>query len=150
MHPILKDPKVVLIWYNIPLCTIVAQQSNGDIFRTKLSDSKLSPQAITIFEGGPFSYSVLQFPGSYQMTIWGPQPHGPGGVGLSILIRTILGEIIRVNQSFQSLSRNQVFSIPCTTQLVHTGSNQAPYMALGQFVFHCEKFSPTAQLSIWP
>ncbi|MBW0517287.1 hypothetical protein O181_057002 [Austropuccinia psidii MF-1] len=39
MHPVLKDPGVVHIWYNIPLCTIFAQKSNGDIFRTKLSDS---------------------------------------------------------------------------------------------------------------
>ncbi|MBW0580386.1 hypothetical protein O181_120101, partial [Austropuccinia psidii MF-1] len=36
MHPVLKDPGVVHIWYNIPLCTIFAQQSNGDIFRTQL------------------------------------------------------------------------------------------------------------------
>ncbi|MBW0545234.1 hypothetical protein O181_084949 [Austropuccinia psidii MF-1] len=40
MHPVLKDPGVVHIWYNIPLCTIFSQQSNGEIFRTKLSDPK--------------------------------------------------------------------------------------------------------------
>ncbi|MBW0553522.1 hypothetical protein O181_093237 [Austropuccinia psidii MF-1] len=39
MHPVLKDPVVVHIWYNIPLCTIFAQQSHGDISRTKLRDS---------------------------------------------------------------------------------------------------------------
>ncbi|MBW0519334.1 hypothetical protein O181_059049 [Austropuccinia psidii MF-1] len=37
MHPVLKDPGVVHIWYNILLCTIFAQQSNGAIFRTKLN-----------------------------------------------------------------------------------------------------------------
>ncbi|MBW0474191.1 hypothetical protein O181_013906 [Austropuccinia psidii MF-1] len=132
MHPVLKDPGVVHIWYNIPLCTIFAQKSNGEIFRTKLSDSKSSPQSITIFEGGHFRYSVWQFPGGYQKTIQGPQPPGPAGVGLSILIRTILGAILRGNQSFKSLSRHQVFSIPWTTQLVHTGSNQASCMALAQ------------------
>ncbi|MBW0590398.1 hypothetical protein O181_130113 [Austropuccinia psidii MF-1] len=40
MHPVFKDPGVVHIWYNIPLCTIFSEQSNGDIFRTKLCDSR--------------------------------------------------------------------------------------------------------------
>ncbi|MBW0531301.1 hypothetical protein O181_071016 [Austropuccinia psidii MF-1] len=43
-------------------------------------------------------------------------------------------------QSFQSFSRHQVLSIPWTTKLVHTGSNQASCMALTQsvqFIFHC-------------
>ncbi|MBW0547207.1 hypothetical protein O181_086922 [Austropuccinia psidii MF-1] len=101
MHPVLKYPGVVHIWYDIPLCTIFAQQSNGDILRTKVGDSRSSPQSITIFEGGSFSYSNWQFPGSYQNTIRGPQPPGPAGVGLSILIRTTLGAILRGNQSFQ-------------------------------------------------
>ncbi|MBW0557023.1 hypothetical protein O181_096738 [Austropuccinia psidii MF-1] len=101
MHFVPKDPGVMHIWYNIPLCTIFAQQSNGDIFRTKLSDLKSSPQSITIFKGGLFSYSVWQFPGRNQKTIQGPQPPGPAGVGLSIIIRTILGEILRGNQSLQ-------------------------------------------------
>ncbi|MBW0576973.1 hypothetical protein O181_116688, partial [Austropuccinia psidii MF-1] len=90
MHPILKDPGVAHMWYNIPLRTIFSQQSNGDIFRTKVCHSKSSPQSITNFEGGCLSYSVWQFPGRYQKTILGPQPPVPAGVGLSILIRTIL------------------------------------------------------------
>ncbi|MBW0541109.1 hypothetical protein O181_080824 [Austropuccinia psidii MF-1] len=113
---------------------------------TKLSDYKSSTQSITIFKGGIFSYSVWKLPGGYQKTIQGPQPPGPAGVGFSILIRTILGEILRGNQSFQSLSRNQVFSIPWTTQLVHTGSKQASCMALAQL----GQFSPTVKLSRWP
>ncbi|MBW0464589.1 hypothetical protein O181_004304 [Austropuccinia psidii MF-1] len=140
MHPILKDPGVVDIWYNIPLCTIFAQQSNGDIFRTKLHDSKSSPQSITNFEGVFFSYSVWQLPGGYQKTIQGTQLPGPAGFALSILIRTILREILGDYQLFQSLSRNQVLSIPWTTKFVHTGSNQASCMTLahlGQFIFHC-------------
>ncbi|MBW0499990.1 hypothetical protein O181_039705 [Austropuccinia psidii MF-1] len=127
MHPIPKDPGVVHIWFSIPLCTIFAQQSNGDTFRTKLSDPKSSPQSITIHKGGRFCYSVWQFPGAYQKTIQGPQPPGPAGVELSILIRTILGEILG-------------------------GSNQASFMALaqlGQFIFHCGNFSPTVQFSGW-
>ncbi|MBW0584843.1 hypothetical protein O181_124558 [Austropuccinia psidii MF-1] len=35
MHPVLKVAGVVHIWYYIPLCTILAQQFNGDVFRTK-------------------------------------------------------------------------------------------------------------------
>ncbi|MBW0559326.1 hypothetical protein O181_099041 [Austropuccinia psidii MF-1] len=61
----------------------------------------------------------------------------PAAVGLSILIRAILSAIFRGYQSFQSLSRHQLLSIPWTTQLVHTGSNQASCMALGQSIFHC-------------
>ncbi|MBW0476280.1 hypothetical protein O181_015995 [Austropuccinia psidii MF-1] len=95
MHPALKDPGVVHIWYNISLCTIFSQQSNGEIFRTKLGESKSSSQSITNFEGGFFSYSIWKFPGGYQKTIQGPQPPGPAGVGLSILIRTTLREILR-------------------------------------------------------
>ncbi|MBW0558349.1 hypothetical protein O181_098064 [Austropuccinia psidii MF-1] len=58
-------------------------------------------------------------------------------LGCHFLIRTIPRAILRGYQSFQSLSRHQVFSIPWTTQLVHTGSNQASSLALGQFIFHC-------------
>ncbi|MBW0492658.1 hypothetical protein O181_032373 [Austropuccinia psidii MF-1] len=61
MHPVLKDAGTVHIWYYIPLCTIFAQQSNGDIFRTHFNDSKSrSPKSITNFEGGLFSSSVWQ------------------------------------------------------------------------------------------
>ncbi|MBW0528048.1 hypothetical protein O181_067763 [Austropuccinia psidii MF-1] len=38
MQPVLTDPGVVHIWYNIPFCTILAQKYNGAIFTTKLSD----------------------------------------------------------------------------------------------------------------
>ncbi|MBW0492884.1 hypothetical protein O181_032599 [Austropuccinia psidii MF-1] len=42
MHYVPKDPGVVHIWYNIPLCTIFAQKSNREIFTTKSHDSKSS------------------------------------------------------------------------------------------------------------
>ncbi|MBW0494934.1 hypothetical protein O181_034649 [Austropuccinia psidii MF-1] len=69
MHPILKDPGVVHIWHNIPLCTIFSQQSNGDIFRTKLGDSKSSTPSITNFKGGSFRYFSLAIPW------WLPEDH---------------------------------------------------------------------------
>ncbi|MBW0541813.1 hypothetical protein O181_081528 [Austropuccinia psidii MF-1] len=82
MHPALKDQGVAHIWYNIPLCTIVSQQSNVEVSRTELRDSKSSLQSITNSKGGFFSYSVWQLPGGYQKTIQAPQPPGPAGVGL--------------------------------------------------------------------
>ncbi|MBW0506488.1 hypothetical protein O181_046203 [Austropuccinia psidii MF-1] len=96
--PHTQGPGVVHIWYNIPLGTIFAQQSNGDTFRTQLPDSKSSLKSITNFEGGLFSYSVWQFPGGYQKTIQELQPPGPAGVGLSILTRIILRATLRGNQ----------------------------------------------------
>ncbi|MBW0575891.1 hypothetical protein O181_115606 [Austropuccinia psidii MF-1] len=40
MRPVLKVAGVVHIWYYIPLCTIFAQQFNGDVFNTKYHNSK--------------------------------------------------------------------------------------------------------------
>ncbi|MBW0571897.1 hypothetical protein O181_111612 [Austropuccinia psidii MF-1] len=40
MHPVLKVARVVHIWYYIPLCTIFAQQSNGDAFGTKSQNQR--------------------------------------------------------------------------------------------------------------
>ncbi|MBW0504389.1 hypothetical protein O181_044104 [Austropuccinia psidii MF-1] len=44
MYPVLKVAGVVHMWYYIPLCTIFAQQFNGDVFRTKFHDSKSRSQ----------------------------------------------------------------------------------------------------------
>ncbi|MBW0511950.1 hypothetical protein O181_051665 [Austropuccinia psidii MF-1] len=44
MHPVLQVAGVVHIWYYIPLCTIFAQQFNGDIFRTQFHPSKSRSQ----------------------------------------------------------------------------------------------------------
>ncbi|MBW0588277.1 hypothetical protein O181_127992, partial [Austropuccinia psidii MF-1] len=53
-------------------------------------------------------------------------------LGCQLLIRTMMREILIPYQYFQSLSRHKVFSMPCTTQLVHTGSHQSSCMALAQ------------------
>ncbi|MBW0574899.1 hypothetical protein O181_114614 [Austropuccinia psidii MF-1] len=45
MHPVLKVAGVVHIWYYITLCTIFAQQFNGDVFRTKFNVSKSRTQS---------------------------------------------------------------------------------------------------------
>ncbi|MBW0471887.1 hypothetical protein O181_011602 [Austropuccinia psidii MF-1] len=44
MHPVLKVAGVVHIWYYIPLCTIFAQQFNGDAFSTQFQLSKSRSQ----------------------------------------------------------------------------------------------------------
>ncbi|MBW0564154.1 hypothetical protein O181_103869 [Austropuccinia psidii MF-1] len=43
MHPVLKVAGVVHIWYYIPLCIILAQQFNGDVFRTKTRSQNPTP-----------------------------------------------------------------------------------------------------------
>ncbi|MBW0500871.1 hypothetical protein O181_040586 [Austropuccinia psidii MF-1] len=56
---VLKVAGMVHIWYYIPLCIILAQQSNGDVFRTQFHLSKSRSQIPTpIFEGGLISSSV--------------------------------------------------------------------------------------------
>ncbi|MBW0571175.1 hypothetical protein O181_110890 [Austropuccinia psidii MF-1] len=56
---VLKVAGVVHIWYYIPLCTIFAQQSNGEIFRTHFHLSKSRSQNPTpIFKGGLLISSV--------------------------------------------------------------------------------------------
>ncbi|MBW0510782.1 hypothetical protein O181_050497 [Austropuccinia psidii MF-1] len=47
MHPVLNVAGVMHIWYYIPLCTVFAQQFNGDGFRTKFHLSKSRSQNAT-------------------------------------------------------------------------------------------------------
>ncbi|MBW0531848.1 hypothetical protein O181_071563 [Austropuccinia psidii MF-1] len=66
MHPVLKVAGVVHIWYYIPLCTIFAQQLNGEVFRTKFHLSKsrsqnptpiLKDNFLTHQSGNPWQHS---------------------------------------------------------------------------------------------
>ncbi|MBW0496630.1 hypothetical protein O181_036345 [Austropuccinia psidii MF-1] len=92
MHPVLKDAGVVHIWYYIPLCTIFAQQSNGDVFGTQFHDPKIYHQ----FQRRTLQLISLEIHGGYQKTISGPQPPGPVGVGLAILSRLFQGPFSEV------------------------------------------------------
>ncbi|MBW0510136.1 hypothetical protein O181_049851 [Austropuccinia psidii MF-1] len=128
MHPILKEPGVVHTWYNIPLFTIFSQQSNCDVFRTKLCDSKSSTQSITNFKGGSFSYFSLPIP------LWLPEDHSR-----TPATWPCRSWVVNSHQDY-SKGNSQVLRIPWTTQLVHTGSNQESCIALahlGQFIFNC-------------
>ncbi|MBW0574506.1 hypothetical protein O181_114221 [Austropuccinia psidii MF-1] len=96
MHSVLKDPRVVHIWCNIPLCTIFAQQSKGDIFRTQLHDSKSSNKSITNFKERIFQ--LFQLGNSLEATrrpFKDPSHLDLQVLGCHFLIRTILREILR-------------------------------------------------------
>ncbi|MBW0466046.1 hypothetical protein O181_005761 [Austropuccinia psidii MF-1] len=78
MHPVLKVAVVVHIWYYIPLCIIVAQKSNGDVFRTKSRNSNSRSQ-----DPAPILKEDLSTHQSgNQKIIKGPQPPYSAGVGL--------------------------------------------------------------------
>ncbi|MBW0476674.1 hypothetical protein O181_016389 [Austropuccinia psidii MF-1] len=85
MHPVLHGAGVVHIWYNIPLCTILAQQSNGNISGP---NSMIPNQSFKIqhpFQRRNLQLISLAIHGGYQKTIEGPQPPGPAGVWLEAL-----------------------------------------------------------------
>ncbi|MBW0507733.1 hypothetical protein O181_047448 [Austropuccinia psidii MF-1] len=140
MHPVLKDAGLVHIWYYIPLCTIFAQQSNGDFFRTQFHDSKersqnpspiLKEDSSSHQSGNPWWLSEDHFrtPTTWPCRSW---------VGNSS--RIIPRAILRGYSSFNQFSRQQVLNTPWTTQLIHTGSNQSTCRSLaqlGQFILHC-------------
>ncbi|MBW0581374.1 hypothetical protein O181_121089 [Austropuccinia psidii MF-1] len=107
MDPIPKDPGMAHIWYNIPSCTIIAQQSNGDVFRTQICNFNSSPRIHHPIQNKTFQSFSLSIPDGYQKTICGPQPPGPAGVGLLFHFRIIQGVISRGHQSFNQFLRNQ-------------------------------------------
>ncbi|MBW0535819.1 hypothetical protein O181_075534 [Austropuccinia psidii MF-1] len=136
---IMREPKMVNIWYYIPLCTISPQQPHGDIFRTKLRHYNCSPQIHNPFQRKNFKPCILKINGGYQQTIQGLPPPGSAGGGLFSLQDQSKGNsksLIIIQSAFRA-SITLVF--PWTTQLVNTGRIQASYMALallGQFIFH--------------
>ncbi|MBW0567978.1 hypothetical protein O181_107693 [Austropuccinia psidii MF-1] len=130
MHPVLKVEGVVPIWYYIPLCTIFAQQFNGDAFRTKYQNSKsrsqnpmpiLKEDSITHQSGNPW---------------WQPEDHSripitwPCRSWVAISIRIIPRAFSEAIQSLNQLSRHQVFQY----SLDNTGVSQSTCMSLAQLV----------------
>ncbi|MBW0498298.1 hypothetical protein O181_038013 [Austropuccinia psidii MF-1] len=73
MYPLPKDSGMMHIWYNIPLCTIFPQQSNGDCFKTQLRHLDCSPQIHHPFQRKTFWSFSLAIPNGFQKTIQGPQ-----------------------------------------------------------------------------
>ncbi|MBW0535234.1 hypothetical protein O181_074949 [Austropuccinia psidii MF-1] len=108
MHPVLKDAGVVHIWYYIPLCTIFAQQSNGDAFRTRFHDSKSRAQNLSPIlkedssahqSGNPWRLSEDH---SRTQTTW------PCRSWVGNSFRIITRAILRGHSSFNQFSRQKV------------------------------------------
>ncbi|MBW0593245.1 hypothetical protein O181_132960, partial [Austropuccinia psidii MF-1] len=108
MHHVLKIAAVVHIWYYIPLCTIFAQQFNGEAFRTKFHDSKSRSQNPTPISkedssahqsGNPWWLSEDY---SRTPTTW------PCRSFVGNYFRIIPRAILRGYSSFNKLSRQQV------------------------------------------
>ncbi|MBW0472523.1 hypothetical protein O181_012238 [Austropuccinia psidii MF-1] len=146
MHPVLKVAGVVHIWYYIPLCTIFAQQLNGDAFRTKFHNSKIKfPKTNTHFKGGLFSSSVWQSMADIRRFFKDPNHLALQELGWKFNSGLLKRYFAGVLHHFNHLSRKQVLQHPLTIQLVHTGNTQVSCMALAQM----GQFSPTVQLSRW-
>ncbi|MBW0544503.1 hypothetical protein O181_084218 [Austropuccinia psidii MF-1] len=112
MHPVLKVAGVVHIWYYIPLCTIFAQQFNGDVFRTQFHLSKsrsqnpmpiLKEDFLTHQSGNPWRQSEdhSRIPITWPCRSW---------VGNSY--RIIPRAILTGYKSFQSVVKASSISIP--------------------------------------
>ncbi|MBW0492929.1 hypothetical protein O181_032644 [Austropuccinia psidii MF-1] len=119
MNPVLKDAGVMHIWWYIPLCTIFAQKSNGDVFRNQFHDSKSRSQTPSPIlkedssahqSGNQWWLSEDHFrtPTTWPCRSW---------VGNS---SRIIPRDIHHSISFQG---RKYFNTPWTAQLVHTGSN---------------------------
>ncbi|MBW0475197.1 hypothetical protein O181_014912 [Austropuccinia psidii MF-1] len=108
MHPVLKVAGVVHIWYYIPLCTIFAQQFNGDVFRNKFYNSKSRSQNSmpTLKEDSSAHQSGNPWPLSEDYsrtpTTW------PWRSWVGNYFRIIPRAILRGHLSFNQLSRQKV------------------------------------------
>ncbi|MBW0503117.1 hypothetical protein O181_042832 [Austropuccinia psidii MF-1] len=141
MHPVLKVAGVVHIWYYIPLCTIFAQQFNGDLSRNHLHLSKSRSQNSTLISkedflthqsGNPWQQSEdhSRIPITWPCRSW----------VVNFIQDYSKGHLLRLYILPISCKDIKYLNNPWTTQLVHTGFNQSTcmYLAqLGQFIFHC-------------
>ncbi|MBW0483499.1 hypothetical protein O181_023214 [Austropuccinia psidii MF-1] len=142
MHPILKVAGVVHVWYYIPLCTIFAQQFNGDALRTKLQNSN------THFEGGPFNSSVWQSMAVIRRPFKDPNHLALQELGWQLHSGLFQGHSQRLYSFSISFQGIKYFNTPWTTQLVHTGINKSTCMSLdhlGQFNLPMWEFNRTVQ-----
>ncbi|MBW0460571.1 hypothetical protein O181_000286 [Austropuccinia psidii MF-1] len=131
MHPVLKVAGVVHIWYYIPLCTIFAQQFNGDIFRTEFHDSKIKvPRSNAHFEGGLFSSSVWKSMAAIRRLFKDPNHLALQELGWQFNSGLLKGPFLRGIKSFQS-----VFKAASTSE------------SLGQFNWYIQVI---LKYPVWP
>ncbi|MBW0528691.1 hypothetical protein O181_068406 [Austropuccinia psidii MF-1] len=111
MHPVLKFAGGLHIWYYIPLCTIFAQEFNGDVSRTKFHFSKLRSQNTTPILK---EYSLTHQSGN----LW-PQSEDHSRIPITWPCRSWVGnsfriiprEILRGYKLFQSVVKASSISI---------------------------------------
>ncbi|MBW0488877.1 hypothetical protein O181_028592 [Austropuccinia psidii MF-1] len=136
MHPVLKVAGVVHIWYYIPLCTILAQQSNGDIFRTKSRSQNPMPiskeDSLTHQSGNPWQQSEdhSRIPITWPCRSW-----------VGNFIQDYSKGILRGHKVFQSVVKASRFSI-LLGQLnwsIQASINQpaCPWPNWASSIFHC-------------
>ncbi|MBW0567693.1 hypothetical protein O181_107408, partial [Austropuccinia psidii MF-1] len=125
MDPVLKVAGVVHIWYYIPLCTIFAQKFNGNVFRTKLHNSNSRYQ-------NPMPISKEDFSTHQSGNPWRQsEDHSrisitwPCRSWVVNFIQDYSKGILRGDSLSISCQGIKYFNTPWTTQLVHTGVNQA-------------------------
>ncbi|MBW0525336.1 hypothetical protein O181_065051 [Austropuccinia psidii MF-1] len=110
MPSVLEVAGVVHIWYYIPLCTIFAQQSNGDILRTHFNPSISRSQNPTPISKEDYSTHQLD-------KLWW-QSEDSSRIPTTCICRSSVGTLFRIIQrgnsqevlhQFSPLSRHQVF-----------------------------------------
>ncbi|MBW0585593.1 hypothetical protein O181_125308 [Austropuccinia psidii MF-1] len=90
---VLKVAGVVHIWYYIPLCTIFAQQSNGDIFRSHLHLSTSRSQ-------NPMPISKEDHPAHWSDKLW-LQSEDASRIPTTCICRSWVGILFRTIQKGQ-------------------------------------------------
>ncbi|MBW0543557.1 hypothetical protein O181_083272 [Austropuccinia psidii MF-1] len=138
---VLEVAGVVHIWYYIPLCTIFAQQSNGDVFRTHFHLSISRSQ-------NPMPISKEDYSAHQSDKLWW-QSEDSSRISTTCICRSWVGTLFRIIQKGPILKRYYInaiscqgikyFNTPWTTQFIRTGLIQSTCMALaqlGHFIFH--------------
>ncbi|MBW0570281.1 hypothetical protein O181_109996 [Austropuccinia psidii MF-1] len=94
MHSVLKVAGVVHIWYCIPLCTIFAQQSNCDVFRTHFHLSTSRSQ-------NPMPISKEDYPAHHSDKLW-QQSEDSSRIPTTCICRSWAGTLFRIIQRANS------------------------------------------------
>ncbi|MBW0525282.1 hypothetical protein O181_064997 [Austropuccinia psidii MF-1] len=154
MHPVLKVAGVVHIWYYIPLCTICAQQFNGDAFRTQFHLSKsrsqnptpiLKEDFLTHQSGNPWRQSEdhLRIPTTWPCRSW------VGNIIQDYSKRHSQRLYILSNQ----FSRHQVFQYSLDNSIGpyrHQSINLYVPVPIGPIHIPLWELNHTVQISRWP
>ncbi|MBW0472206.1 hypothetical protein O181_011921 [Austropuccinia psidii MF-1] len=150
---VLEVAGVVHIWYYIPLCTIFAQQSNGDVFRTHFHLSISRSQ-------NPTPISKEDYSAHQSDKLW-QQSEDSSRIPTTCICRSWVGTLFRIIQRANSqevlhqcnqLSRHQVFQYSLDNS-VHPyrphSINLYGLDPIGSFHIPLCEFHYTVQISRW-